>query len=430
MKHGRSRKGQGMRQAAFWLAGLAVLAACRRSEARGNRPAESEIIVLTVRTEPPGAAVRVNRIGRAWTAPCDVAHPSLRRGMLDVTVELAGYQTVTRRVPYDGHAPAYLEVRLAVQAGTIVLKNAVPGSTVMLIQTPAEAASGAALASLWSENEPVLVAALEKLPDSDLPFVVGRVKELAAHASEKVSAPAKKKLENAPAGRDPVRVTHRTVADVNGEARFSQVASGKPGHLLATRPGSTDLLVPDLRLDAKGLLTIDATALAAKAPAPAAEANPEAAKAGLAQLSVKSKGDRIRVSAGGKVITDVPAKPDEVVRLTVPREKLLVEFIDAKTGAVTGSVEMSPESSAPAADAERVGRVQLVHRVYGVFVKLDPGLLLAPGEEIVIIRDGREVARTKIVRITSGDETYPDGAAQVVRGEVPIRKGDEVRRSK
>jgi hypothetical protein len=412
-----------MRNAGLWLALAAALAACRRLDARGERAEESEIIALSVRTDPPGATVHVNRLARAWTTPCDVAHPALRRGVLDVTLSLEGYETVTRRVPYDGHAPALLEVRLAARTGTVVLKNAIPGSMVMIVRTPPEAASGAALAWLWSENEEPLAAALEKLPDAEAGHVADRLKELAAHAAEKVSGPAKKKLEAAAPGKEAVRVTHRAVADIRGEARLTDVTGTKPGHLLATRHGSPDLLVPDLRLDPRSTLTIDA--VAARAPRPAPEAVPPA-EAG-ARLRVTSKGDRVRVSAGGRVVTEVPTKPDEEVRLTVPRQKLLVEFLDAKTGAVTGSVEVTPEPEGPPEGESRVGQVQLVHRVYGVFVKLDPGLRLAPGEEIVIVREGREVARTRILRVTSGDETYPDGAA-LIRGDAPIRKGDEVRR--
>jgi hypothetical protein len=66
--------------------------------------------------------------------------------------------------------------------------------------------------------------------------------------------------------------------------------------------------------------------------------------------------------------------------------------------------------------------------MYGVFVKLDPGLHLAPGEEILILRDGREVARTQIQRIIRQDETYPDGAVLIPKSDA-VRKGDEVRRN-
>src|SRR5262245_36017472 len=137
-----------MRHLAVWLTLAAAVTACRRVEARGERPEASEVIALSVRTVPPGATVRVNRLPQAWTAPCDVAHPSLRRGMLEVAVALDGYEPVTRRVPYDGHEPATLEVRLSARVGAIVLKNAVPGAMVMLIRTPEESAAGAVLASL------------------------------------------------------------------------------------------------------------------------------------------------------------------------------------------------------------------------------------------------------------------------------------------
>jgi hypothetical protein len=68
--------------------------------------------------------------------------------------------------------------------------------------------------------------------------------------------------------------------------------------------------------------------------------------------------------------------------------------------------------------------------VYGVFVKLDSGLDLATGEEIVILREGREVVRTKILKVCAGDSTYPDGAIQLLKEGDSIKKGDEVRRAK
>ena len=73
--------------------------------------------------------------------------------------------------------------------------------------------------------------------------------------------------------------------------------------------------------------------------------------------------------------------------------------------------------------------MKVVSKTYGVFVKLDPGLALQPGEEILIYRDGREVARSRILRVTGGDAAYPDGAAQVQKDD-SIHKGDEVRRPK
>ena len=107
--------------------------------------------------------------------------------------------------------------------------------------------------------------------------------------------------------------------------------------------------------------------------------------------------------------------------------------------AVLQAVEFSPPTLAPApapeakelpaAEPDRVGEVKVVSKTYGVFVKLDPGLALQPGEEILIFRDGKEVARSRILKVTRGDSAYPDGAAQVQKDE-SIHKGDEVRRPK
>ncbi len=167
------------------------------------------------------------------------------------------------------------------------------------------------------------------------------------------------------------------------------------------------------------------------------------AVAGGTRMKIASPGAKVRIQA--KTIVSEPDRPGEYFLPDVPPDKVVVELLDAKTDAVIATVEFAPSAApvgkapvappAPApkdpapADSDRVGEVKLVSRTYGVFVKLDPGLSLQPGEEILIVRDGKEIARTKILRVTKGDEKYPDGAAQVQK-EGPIQKGDEVRRTK
>ena len=65
-----------------------------------------------------------------------------------------------------------------------------------------------------------------------------------------------------------------------------------------------------------------------------------------------------------------------------------------------------------------------------MFLKLDPGPVLVPGEEVALFRGGREIARTRVLQVVGGDETYPDGAAQLARSGMSIHKGDEARRLK
>lgn len=150
----------------------------------------------------------------------------------------------------------------------------------------------------------------------------------------------------------------------------------------------------------------------------------------------------VRVTSGKTLVAD-GSRPGEVLLPEGATEKILVEFLDPKTGLALGVVEVLPREDRPLtgvpvpapapvpADqlpaSDRVGKVQLVHRVYGVFVKLEPGLQLEPGEEIVIMRDGREVARSKIIRMIRQDETYPDGAVMLPKTS-SIKKGDEVLR--
>ena len=193
---------------------------------------------------------------------------------------------------------------------------------------------------------------------------------------------------------------------------------------------------------------------AAKAPdpAPAVAAAPEPPQekpapvkieqvAGGTRVKVTSPGAKIRLRA--KTIVSEPDKPGEYLLPDVPPDKVIVDLLDPKTDALIASVEFTPPATPVAAvnppavpkpdpapaEADRVGQVKLVSNKFGVFVKLDRDVVLQPGEEIIVYREGKEVARTKILKVTQADPNYPDGAAQVQR-EGAIQKGDEVRRSK
>lgn len=186
-------------------------------------------------------------------------------------------------------------------------------------------------------------------------------------------------------------------------------------------------------------------------PAPQAPRPPSELPPG-ARVRVVSTQLPVRVTAGKALVMD-GSRPGEA--LLPDGERVQVEFLDPKTGAVLGAVEVlprevrqpaprlpepevppapvpvpapvpTPPDTAPGSD--RVGKVQLVHRVYGVFVKLEPGLQVEPGEEIVIMREGREIARAKILKMIQQDATYPDGAFQLQK-TTSVKKGDEALRS-
>jgi hypothetical protein len=312
------------------LALAALLAGCERRAQylRDRDSVDAQVVAISVRSEPPGAMVRVDRLARAWTTPCDIADYSIQRGRHDVTVSLDGYEPVSTSVAYNGHDPAWVQLKLLPK-----------------VRTPA-----------WMA-----------------PQKPGPAAEAPAPAT-----PAQTPAPEAPLAKPP--------------------------------PVKVESLPGGLR------------------------------------LKVVNNAAKLRIQAK-TVVTD-PEKPGEYFLPDVPPEKAVVEFIDPKTDMVLQSVEIShlgrpvPGVKPPAppkepavkdpvvvVEADRVGEVRMVSKTFGVFVKLDPGLSLQPGEEILIFRDGKEVARTKILKITKADDIYPDGAAQVQR-EGAIQKGDEVRRSK
>jgi hypothetical protein len=419
-----------MRKLAAILLLPALLGACRHGAAPRGR-GEAQVVALSVRTEPAGAKVRVNGIDRGWVTPCAVADFSLRRGTLDVELSLEGYEPVRRWVPYDGRTPAELSIKLAPSGGgALVLVNAAPGATTLLLRVAPETKEPALFVRLWSENEAALLEALSKLTDDDARRAPMRIRDLARVGSPAVQALAKAKAEKLGGVPDPRPVAQKGMADVNGVGRLVSVPPGESFHLFATRAGFPDFHRVDVRLEARQELTVDAAMTAP--PRPPAEPPPAAqnAKAPGPRVKVTSPGGVVRVSVAGKPVAERPSRAGERVEFEVPPGPVHVDFLDAATGAVTHSVDLLPDGTEPrpVAEGDRVGQVQLVHPVYGVFVRLDPGLQLAPGDEIVIARDGFEVARAKVVRVAGSDATYPDGAAQVARSGGPVRKGDEVRR--
>ena len=288
------------------------------------------------------------------------------------------------------------------EAGSIIVVNAVPGAMVHLLRVPPDVKDAGAFVKLWSENDATQREAIEALPDADARHAPARLRDLARIGSPEVRALAQARVEKLGDARDPKPLVRRVIADIHGFARFARVPANTPLHLFATRPTSADVHRPALQVAANETRQVDARPDAAPAAAPAARAPGEARAAAGQVLRVTSE--------DGKVLAELPVRPGAAAELAVGPQKLRVEVVDRPS------------------DAARLGEVRLVHRLYGVFVKLDPGFTAAPGEEIVIVRDGQEVARSKIVRVAAADETYPDGALQVEREAVEVKKGDEVRR--
>jgi hypothetical protein len=279
------------------------------------------------------------------------------------------------------------------ETGALTVVNAVPGAMVHILRLPAELKDPVSFARIWSENDEVQQEGLAAMPDEHARYAPGRIRDLARIGSPQVRALAKLKADKMGPVEDPKPVVRRAIADIEGVARFTKLPAGT-FHVYSTRPMALDFHRQDVKVDAKGETTLDAAGRPAK-PAEG-DAGAENAKA------------VIRVSQGDKVLGELalaPGKPAELGGLRL-------ELVD------------------PLGHAERVGKVQLVHKLYGVFVKLDPGFAAGPGEEIVIVRDGKEVARSTVVRVASADETYPDGAIQLSRDRIEIRKGDEIRRPK
>lgn len=77
--------------------------------------------------------------------------------------------------------------------------------------------------------------------------------------------------------------------------------------------------------------------------------------------------------------------------------------------------------------AERIGTVKLAHPDYGVFVALEPGVKVAVGERLELVRDGTVLTVRKVSR---PEPVYPHGAAIAEPSRAGVAEGDVVRRFK
>jgi len=112
----------------------AGLGACGR---RQLHPADGvPTVALSVRTEPSGARVRVNRLIQTWLTPCDITDPAVTKGMLDIEITLQGYEPVKTFVYYDGEAPAQIDRKLVSLRPAPVAVTPAPAEKPAVIETP------------------------------------------------------------------------------------------------------------------------------------------------------------------------------------------------------------------------------------------------------------------------------------------------------
>jgi predicted Ser/Thr protein kinase len=83
-----------------------------------------------------------------------------------------------------------------------------------------------------------------------------------------------------------------------------------------------------------------------------------------------------------------------------------------------------PEYAEP---PSRLGTVQNIHPLYGVFVRLEAGVQVAVGDTLVLFRNGEPAGELTVGRIANADSTYPHGAA-VCERKGNVQKGDEARK--
>jgi serine/threonine protein kinase len=97
-----------------------------------------------------------------------------------------------------------------------------------------------------------------------------------------------------------------------------------------------------------------------------------------------------------------------------------------------GAVAKDPNPPPVPAANGKIGVVQLVSKVYGIVVKLDPDMIaqLAAQDSLEVLRDGQVIGELKIDKVLPPEGSYPHGSVQCQKGQGLIQKGDDVRKKK
>jgi hypothetical protein len=130
----------------FVILATAGLGACshRQTHSTTGR-GEAQMVSLVVRSDPPGARVRVGQLIKTWITPCDIADFSIAKGMLDLEITLEGYDPVSPHVYYDGEHPVRIDAKLVSHRPPPVAEPAVQAKPAVPIAAPAESASGTSI---------------------------------------------------------------------------------------------------------------------------------------------------------------------------------------------------------------------------------------------------------------------------------------------
>ncbi|HYF01449.1 MAG TPA: hypothetical protein VEJ18_21180 [Planctomycetota bacterium] len=103
------------------------------------------------------------------------------------------------------------------------------------------------------------------------------------------------------------------------------------------------------------------------------------------------------------------------------------EVVKTPPPAKAPPTDKPPREPAKAPSAERIGTVKLAHPDYGVFIALEPGVKVAVGERLELVRDGTVLTVRKVSR---PEPVYPHGAAIAEPSKAGVAEGDVVRRVK
>jgi hypothetical protein len=109
----------------------------------------------------------------------------------------------------------------------------------------------------------------------------------------------------------------------------------------------------------------------------------------------------------------------------------LQERLDAIASALEALRKTADVKPDPAPAAPTEGSLgSLLMNKYGIFVRLGPGIQLAKGDVLDVVRAGAVVGEIVVDRILTPDKNYPNGAAQCLKGSGEIKTDDGVRRKK
>lgn len=215
---------------------------------------EERKIAFVVESIPSGARILLNGTDTGATTPHAFHVDEVGGTVAQVELELEGYVTARRSFDPTGDTK---RVPLSAKTGSFFLTGTVSGATVSLFPIPPGLKNVSAALGLWSENPDSLAQAASQLNPEDAPFVVQRLRELAARPDLGIRERLAKFLSATPS-LHPLAPERSVAADGGGGARLENAWVLNRYRIFVTSPRTLDFVSAELEPRVRDEISITA----------------------------------------------------------------------------------------------------------------------------------------------------------------------------